>query len=88
MKKETVAALVRKQQGRQEKALADVYQSQQKLENALEKKNRENVQYAAELQLLTQEHAALTAIYKPLKIREGVALSLSLKASFRRWISF
>ena len=72
VKKESVAALVRRQQGRQEKALADVYQRQLKLQTALTKQNQENVHCTAELQLLTQEHAALTAIYKPLKAREGM----------------
>ena len=70
-KKETVAALVLRQQGRQQKALADVYARELKLESLVAKQHQENEEDSSELQLLKQDVAALTDIHKPLKARQG-----------------
>ena len=70
-KKETVAALVRRQQARQQKALADVYERHLKLDALVAKQNQEFAENKAELQLLVQNVAALTEIHRPLKARQG-----------------
>lgn len=66
-----MAALVRRQQGRQQKALADVYERELKLESLIAKQHDENEEDGSELQLLKQDVAALTDIHKPLKARQG-----------------
>ena len=66
-----MAALVRRQQGRQQKALADVYERELRLESLVAKQQQENQEDSSELQLLKQDVAALTDIHKPLKARQG-----------------
>lgn len=73
-KKETVAALVCRQQGRQQKALADVYECHLKLDALVAKQKQEIGENSAELQLLVQDAAALTEIHRPLKARQGQLL--------------
>lgn len=73
-KKETTAATVRRHQARQQRALADVYERNLKLECLVAQQDQENKGLASELQHLLQEAAALTEIYTPLKARQGYVL--------------
>ena len=76
VKKETTAALVHKQQARQQAALACLYESELALEAAVAKKGQENTEEAAAMNQLADEVAALTKIYQPIKGHAGKAVLL------------
>lgn len=71
VKRESTAALVRKQQVRQQAALAHVYQRELALEKAVDEKGQENAEQAATLSHLQDKVASLTKLYQPIKGRAG-----------------
>jgi hypothetical protein len=71
VKKETTAALIQKQQGRQQAGLAIVYERELALERAVAKRGQENAEQSSVKNLLADEVAAVTKIYEPIKDRAG-----------------
>ena len=71
VKKETTAALIQKQQARQQAGLAIVYERELALERAIAKRGQENAEQSAVKNLLADEVAALTKIHEPIKDRAG-----------------
>jgi hypothetical protein len=71
VKKETTAALIQKQQARQQAGLAIVYERELALERAVAKRGQENAEQSTVKSLLADEVAALTKIYEPIKDRAG-----------------
>lgn len=71
VKKETTAALIQKQQARQQAGLAIVYERELALERAVAKRGQENAEQSAVKNLLADEVAALTKIHEPIKDRAG-----------------
>lgn len=72
VKKESTAALVRKQQARQQASLASVFERDLALQRAAAVKGQENSEQAAVMGHLADELAALTKIHEPIKGRAGM----------------
>ena len=75
LKKETTAALIQKQQARQQAGLAIVYERELALERAVAKRGQENAEQSAVKNLLADQVAALTKIHEPIKDRAGEGVS-------------
>ena len=71
VKKESTAALMRKQQARQQASLASVFETDLALQRAVSVKGQENTEQAAMMAQLAEELAALTEIHEPIKGRAG-----------------
>ncbi|KAL3139282.1 Cilia- and flagella-associated protein 43 [Trebouxia sp. C0009 RCD-2024] len=71
VKKESTAALMRKQQARQQAGLASVFEKDLALQRAVSVKGQENTEQAAVMGQLAEELTALTNIHEPIKGRAG-----------------
>lgn len=71
VKKETTAALIHKQQARQQASLACMYERELKVEKATARQGQENAEQGAVRDVLAGELAELTKIYEPIKGRAG-----------------
>ncbi len=80
VKKETTAALIQKQQARQQAGLAIVYERELAMERAIAKRGQENAEQSAVKNLLADEVAALTKIYEPITDRAGEGAPCMLKS--------
>ena len=75
-KKETTAALLRKQQARQQAGLARLYQRELGLKKAVTDQQQESAQQAEVLIQLNDEIAALNKLYRPIRGRAGKLILL------------
>ena len=85
VKKESTAALIRKQQARQQASLATVYDRQLALDRAVAKKGQENAEHACIMDKLADEVAALTKIQEPIKGRAGTVTQSYANVQLHAW---